>query len=51
MRQDKGQEEEGATAAEYAIMVSLIAMFVIASVTVLGLTVEDIFTTMADLLP
>jgi|MudIll2142460700_1097286.scaffolds.fasta_scaffold281993_1 Flp pilus assembly pilin Flp len=37
-------EEEGATSAEYAIMVTLIAASIITAVTLLGSSVIDLFT-------
>ena len=42
------QDEDGATAAEYAIMVSLIAVVVVAAVTALGLAVNALFSEAAD---
>ena len=41
-------DEEGATAAEYAIMISLIAVVVIAAVAALGLAVNSLFSEAAD---
>ena len=41
-------DEYGATAAEYAIMVSLIAIVIIATVTILGLNVSNFFVNAAD---
>ena len=38
-------DEEGATAVEYALMASLIAMAIIAIVTTLGKSVTSVFTT------
>ena len=38
------KDEEGATAVEYAIMVALIAVVIIAAVTFLGTTISDIFS-------
>ncbi len=38
------REEKGATAVEYGIMVALIAVVIIAAVTLLGGTVQDTFT-------
>ena len=40
--------ERGATAIEYAIMLSLIALVVIGSVAVLGLAVFDLFDSVPD---
>lgn len=40
--------DRGATAVEYAIMVSLIAAVIIASVTVFGVQVSDLFQSAAD---
>jgi pilus assembly protein Flp/PilA len=37
-------EEKGATAVEYGIMVALIAVVIIAAVTLLGGTLDDLFT-------
>ena len=37
-------DEQGATAAEYAIMVSLIAVVIIVAVTALGLATNDLFS-------
>jgi pilus assembly protein Flp/PilA len=39
--------EEGATAVEYGLMVSLIAVVIIAGVTLLGTTLQDIFNDVA----
>ena len=38
------REEKGATAVEYGIMVALIAVVIIAAVTLLGGTMQDTFT-------
>ncbi|MCX2747085.1 Flp family type IVb pilin [Arthrobacter sp. MI7-26] len=38
------RDEKGATAVEYGIMVSLIAVVIIVAVTLLGGTVKDTFT-------
>ncbi len=38
------RDETGATAVEYGIMVALIAVVIIAAVTLLGGTVQDTFT-------
>ncbi|WP_440151166.1 Flp family type IVb pilin [Arthrobacter sp. SAFR-179] len=37
------REEKGATAVEYGIMVALIAVVIIAAVTLLGGTLDDLF--------
>ncbi|MBW3578111.1 MAG: Flp family type IVb pilin [Actinobacteria bacterium] len=37
------EDESGATAAEYAVMVALIAVVVAATVTTLGISVRDLF--------
>jgi Flp pilus assembly pilin Flp len=37
------REEDGATAVEYALMLALISMAIVAAVTVLGLSVRDLF--------
>jgi pilus assembly protein Flp/PilA len=39
-----GRDETGATAVEYGIMVALIAVVIIAAVTLLGGTMKDTFT-------
>ena len=41
------QEERGATAVEYALMVALIAVVIIAAVTLLGENASDTFNTVA----
>ena len=38
------KDEEGATAVEYGLMVALIAVVIIVAVTLLGGTLNDIFT-------
>ena len=38
-----GREDDGATAVEYALMVSLIALVIIAAVTAFGLSVSGLF--------
>ena len=38
-----GKAEDGATAVEYVLMVSLIAMVIIASITSLGVSVHGLF--------
>jgi len=42
------KEQNGATAAEYALMVSLIALVIIASVTLLGTSLNQLFQTAAS---
>ncbi|ACV68459.1 Flp family type IVb pilin [Desulfohalobium retbaense] len=37
-------DEQGATATEYAIMISLIAVVIIVAVTALGLATNDLFS-------
>lgn len=44
-------EERGATAVEYALMVGLIAVAIIATVTLLGNKVRATFNTIANTLP
>jgi pilus assembly protein Flp/PilA len=44
------QNEEGATAVEYGIMVALIAVVIIAVVTLIGTNLQGIFTTVANAL-
>ena len=39
------RDDEGATAVEYGLMVSLIAVAIIATVTLLGTTLSGLFTT------
>ena len=39
--------EEGATAVEYGLMVALIAIVIIAAVTLLGGNLKDLFSTVA----
>ncbi len=41
------QDEKGATAVEYGLMVSLIAVVIIAAVTLLGTNLRDIFNQVA----
>jgi pilus assembly protein Flp/PilA len=41
-------EERGATAVEYALMVALIAVVIIAAVTILGQNANSTFQTVAD---
>jgi len=42
--------EKGATAIEYAILVTLIAVVIISAVTLIGLAVKGAFTTVATVL-
>ena len=44
------QEEEGATAVEYAVMIVLIIVVCLAVITTLGTEVRDAFNTVADTL-
>ena len=44
-------DERGATAVEYALMVGLIAVAIIATVTLLGRKVRSTFNTIANTLP
>ena len=41
------RNDEGATAVEYGLMVALIAVVIIAAVTLLGTNLNNIFTTVA----
>ncbi len=41
------QDDEGATAVEYGLMVSLIAVVIITAVTLLGTNLSTLFTTVA----
>ncbi len=43
-------EDEGATAVEYGLMVSLIAVVIIAAVTLIGVNLTNIFTQVANAL-
>ena len=45
------REEKGATAVEYGLMVGLIAVVIIAAVTLLGTQLQSLFTTIAGALP
>ncbi|MGZ4508131.1 MAG: Flp family type IVb pilin [Blastococcus sp.] len=49
--QDRLREEKGATAVEYGLMVGLIAVVIIAAVTLLGTQLQGLFTTIANALP
>ena len=40
--------DEGATAVEYGLMVALIAVVIIAAVTLLGTNLSDLFSTIAS---
>jgi pilus assembly protein Flp/PilA len=42
------RDEEGATAVEYGLMVALIAIVIIAAVSLLGTNLSDVFQTVAD---
>ena len=42
------RDEEGATAVEYGLMVALIAIVIIAAVSLLGSNLSDTFSTVAD---
>lgn len=44
----RAAEEGGATAVEYALMVALIAVVIIAAVSLLGKNASDQFTTVGD---
>ena len=44
-------DESGATAVEYGLMVALIAVVVITAVTTIGTKLEGVFTTVANSLP
>ena len=48
MLQALWKDEEGPTAVEYAILASLIAVVIVASVTTFGLAVKGLFTKVAD---
>ena len=43
--------QDGASAVEYAILIGLIAVVVIAGVTLLGPTIAGVFTNVEDALP
>jgi len=45
------KDEEGATAVEYGLMVALIAVVIIAAVTLLGGRLQNIFNNVAETLP
>jgi len=42
------KDEEGATAVEYALMVSLIAVVIIGAVALIGTSLSDTFSEVAD---
>jgi pilus assembly protein Flp/PilA len=42
------REEKGATAVEYGLMVGLIAVVIIAAVTLLGTQLKELFTTITN---
>lgn len=44
------QEEKGATAVEYALIVGLIAVVIIGAVTLLGTQIKDIFNSIVNAL-
>ena len=46
--QDRLKQEKGATAVEYGLMVGLIAVVIIAAVTLLGEQLRDLFTSVTD---
>jgi pilus assembly protein Flp/PilA len=43
------QEEEGATAVEYAIMVALIAAVIVGAVTMIGTNINSKFTNVSEI--
>jgi pilus assembly protein Flp/PilA len=45
------RDEKGATAVEYGLMVGLIAVVIIAAVTLLGSELNGLFTAITDALP
>ena len=47
----RAREEKGATAVEYGLLVGLIAVVIIAAVTLLGTQLQGLFTTIANALP
>ena len=49
--QDRVREEKGATAVEYGLLVGLIAVAIIATVTLLGDQLNALFTEITDALP
>jgi len=48
MREDK---DRGATAVEYGLLVALIAGVIITVITLLGVKLQDVFTSVTDKLP
>ena len=48
---DRTQEEKGATAVEYGLLVGLIAVAIILTVTLLGDTLNGLFQDVVDALP
>ena len=48
---DRAQEERGAAAVEYGLLVALIAAIIVAVVTTLGQKVSNAFSTVANALP
>ena len=48
---ERMQREKGATAVEYGLMVGLIAVVIIAAVTLLGTELRGLFTSIANELP
>lgn len=48
---DRMQEEKGATAVEYGLLVGLIAVAIILTVTLLGGKLNGLFQTITDALP
>ena len=44
-------DENGATAVEYGLLVALIAAFIIGAVTLVGIDVNDAFTDVANAIP
>ncbi len=45
------QDESGASAAEYAILIALIAMACVYAISLLGINLADVFTTVANAFP
>jgi pilus assembly protein Flp/PilA len=48
---DRFDNEEGATAVEYGLMVALIAVVIIAAVTLIGTRLAGVFTSISNALP
>jgi len=42
------EDESGATAIEYGLIAALVAVAIIAALTALGTSLEDLFTTVSD---